>query len=145
MMELTINEQIYGFNFGIGFLKEINKKVTMPDESVPKKMKEVGFKYYVAEMLDGDVLALIEILKTANVGTEPRVTEKMLSDYIDDESTDLDGLFEEVQDFLSKANATKKDFRKIQKAYEEQMEAEEEQKMAAKAMRDAMLPKEQTS
>ena len=69
----------------------------------------------------------------------------MLSDYIDDESTDLDGLFEEVQDFLSKANATKKDFRKIQKAYEEQMEAEEEQKMAAKAMRDAMLPKEQTS
>ena len=145
MMELTINEQIYGFNFGIGFLKEINKKVTMPDESVPKKMKEVGFKYYVAEMLDDDVLALIEILKTANVGTEPRVTEKMLSDYIDDESTDLDGLFEEVQDFLSKANATKKDFRKIQKAYEEQMEAEEEQKMAAKAMRDAMLPKEQTS
>ena len=145
MMELTINEQIYGFNFGIGFLKEINKKVTMPDESVPKKMKEVGFKYYVAEMLDGDVLALIEILKTANVGTEPRVTEKMLSDYIDDESTDLDGLFEEVQDFLSKANATKKDFRKIQKAYEEQMEAEEEQKMAAKAMRDAMLPKEKTS
>ena len=140
MMELTINEQIYGFNFGVGFLKEINKKVTMPE-----KMKEVGLKYYVAEMLDGDVLALIEILKTANVGTEPRVTEKMLSDYIDDESTDLDGLFEEVQDFLSKANATKKDFRKIQKAYEEQMEAEEEQKMAAKAMRDAMLPKEQTS
>lgn len=145
MMELTINEQIYGFNFGVGFLKEINKKVTMPDESIPKKMKEVGLKYYVAEMLDGDVLALIEILKTANVGTEPRVTEKMLSDYIDDESTDLDGLFEEVQDFLSKANATKKDFRKIQKAYEEQMEAEEEQKMAAKAMRDAMLQKEQNS
>lgn len=145
MMELEINEQIYGFNFGIGFLKEINKKVTMPDESVPKKMKEVGFKYYAAELLDGDVLALIEILKTANVGTEPRITEKMLSDYIDEESTDLDGLFEEVKDFLSKANATKKDYRKMQKAYEEQKEEEEEQKKAAKAMRDTLLMKGETS
>lgn len=145
MMELEINEQIYGFNFGIGFLKEINKKVTMPDESVPKKMKEVGFKYYAAELLDGDVLALIEILKTANVGTEPRITEKMLSDYIDEESTDLDGLFEEVKDFLSKANATKKDYRKMQKAYEEQKEEEEEQKKTAKAMRDTLLMKGETS
>lgn len=145
MMELEINGQVYGFNFSIGFLKEINKKITMPDESIPKKMKEVGFKYYVAELLDGNVLALIEILKTANIGTEPRITEKMLSDYIDEESTDIDGLFEAVKDFLFKANATKKDFQKMQKAYEEQKEAEEAQRIAEKKMRDALLMNEKTS
>lgn len=145
MMELEINGQVYGFNFGIGFLKEINKKITMPDESIPKKMKEVGLKYYVAELLDGDVLALVEILKTANIGTELRVTEKVLSDYIDEESTDLDRLFEVVKDFLSKANATKKDFQKMQEAYEEQKKEEEERKKAAKAMREALLTNEKTS
>ena len=30
MMELTINGTVYEFNFGMGFLREINKRVQTP-------------------------------------------------------------------------------------------------------------------
>lgn len=130
MMELEMNGQRYGFKFGLGFLREMNKKVTMPDESVPKKNKEVGFKYYAALFLDDDVPALIEILETANKGQEPRVTNQVICDYIDDPDTDLDALFEEVKDFLLKANATRKDMKKLADTIEENKRIEEQMKEA---------------
>ena len=33
-MELTINGQVYQFNFGMGFMREMNKKVSMPVDGV---------------------------------------------------------------------------------------------------------------
>ena len=31
-MELTINGQVYQFNFGMGFLRDVNKKIQVPVE-----------------------------------------------------------------------------------------------------------------
>ena len=70
--------------------------------------------------MDGDVEALVEILAAANKGQNPRVTNALLDAYIDDENTDIDKLFEEVIDFLSNANATKKVTEALLKAMEEQ-------------------------
>lgn len=108
MMELTINDAVYQFNFGMGFMREINKKVGTPVDGLPDVKKNIGLQYNVAGILDGDVEALVDVLDVANKGQTPRVTKQLLDSYIDDESTDVDALFDTVIDFLKSANATKK-------------------------------------
>ena len=108
MFELTINEKVYEFNFGMGFLREINKSLTTNIDGVKDATKNIVLRYKVLLIMDGDVEALTDVLDCANKGHDPRVTRKELDAYIDNEDTDIDALFEEVLDFLRKANATKK-------------------------------------
>ena len=108
MFELTINDQVYVFNFGMGFLREINKKVHVPVDGLKDIEKNIGLQYTVAGIIDGDVEALVDALDIANKGMTPRVTRALLDSYIDNPETDVDALFDEVLDFLKRANATKK-------------------------------------
>lgn len=118
-MEITMNNQVYQFRFGMGFVKEINKKVCIPLDGAPDVKKNAGLRYTVAGMIDGDIEALIDILDAANMGCEPRVPRSMIESYIEDESTDIDRLFADTLDFLSKANCTKKAVQNILNAVEE--------------------------
>lgn len=108
MFELTINGVVYQFKFGMGFMREVNKRIGAPVDGLPDVKKNIGLQYYVAGVIDGDVEALVDVLDTANKGQSPRVTKALLDDYIDNECEDIDKLFESVVDFLKKANATKK-------------------------------------
>ena len=108
MFEITVDEKVYQFHFGMGFMLEINKKVGTVIDGLPDVKKNMGLQYYVAGILDGDMEALVEVLDTANKAQKPRITREQLYRYIDDENTDIDKLFEDVLDFLSRANATKK-------------------------------------
>lgn len=108
MFELTIKGQVYQFNFGMGFLREINKKVGTPVDGLPDVKKNVGLRYKLAGLFDGDMEDLTEILLTANKGMSPRLSVENLDYYIDNECEDVDALFAEVIDFLSQQNATKK-------------------------------------
>lgn len=109
MMELTINGVVYSFHFGMGFMREINKRVTKtPNPDAPEVKQHVGLQFAVAGLLDGDVETLVDVLNVANKGQARRITENALCQYIDDESTDIDALFESVLDFLKRANATRK-------------------------------------
>ena len=108
MFELTIKENVYPFNFGMGFMREINKTITQPVDGVPGAKQNIGLKYNIASILDGDIEALVNTLEAANKGFEPRVTRNLLDAYIDDPNTDVDALFDDVIDFLKSANATKK-------------------------------------
>lgn len=99
MMELTIDGNVYEFSFGMGFMREINKRVGTSVDGVPDVKKNIGLQYMVASIIDGDVEALVEVLDTANKGKKPRVTRFLLDSYIDDEETDIDALFNEVLDF----------------------------------------------
>ena len=107
MFELTINGAVYQFHFGMGFMREINKKVGTPVDGLPEVKKNIGLRYYVAGIIDRDPEALFEVLTIANRNQNPRVTAALLDSYIDDPETDIDALFEEVLDFLKKTNATK--------------------------------------
>lgn len=107
MFELTINGQVYEFNFGMGFMREINKKLSKPMDGVPDAKKNVGLQYAIAGIIDGDVEDLVEVLDAANKGKSPRVTKALLDSYIDNDETDIDELFNTVLDFLKKTNATK--------------------------------------
>ena len=120
MMELTIDGNVYEFSFGMGFMREINKRVGTSVDGVPDVKKNIGLQYMVASIIDGDVEALVEVLDAANKGKKPRVTRFLLDSYIDDEETDIDALFNEVLDFLGKANATKKIVTTMQEAYEKE-------------------------
>lgn len=119
MLELTIDGNVYGFNFGMGFMREMNKRITTPVEGTNAN-KNIGLQYAVAGIMDGDVEELVNVLDAANKGFIPRVTRDQLDKYIDDENTDIDVLFETVMDFLKRANATKKTVVQLLKALEDQ-------------------------
>ena len=118
MFELTINDTVYQFNFGMGFLREIDPTVTKPIEGIHGKVQNLGLQYAVAGIIDGDVNALGDVLIRANKGCEPRLTQKELDRFIEDGDTDLDTLFDDVLGFLKKANVTKKTVNSLQEAIE---------------------------
>ena len=120
MFELTINGVVYQFLFGMGFMREINKRVGTPVDGLPDVKKNIGLQYSVAGIIDGDLEALVDILEVANKGQNPRVTRQLLDGYIDDENTDVDALFTNVLDFLRSANATKTTVAKLEAAIEQQ-------------------------
>lgn len=108
MFELTINEEIFQFRFGMGFMREINKKVTKPVDGLPGVSQNIGLQWYVAKLIDNDLDALVEMLEVANKTERNRITRAKLDAYTDNEETDIDELFESVLDFLKNANATRK-------------------------------------
>ena len=120
MMELTINGQVYEFNFGIGFLKEVNGRVKQPIPGTSGLTKNVGLSFAIASILDDDVEELVNVLDIANKGHNPRVTKTLLADYIDNEDTNIDDLFEETLRFLSESNATGRVTRKLIEELEKQ-------------------------
>lgn len=108
MFELTINDTVYQFNFGMGFLRELDPTVTKPVEGVKGKVQNLGIQYAVAGIIDGDADTLADVLVRANKGFEPRLTQKIIDSHIENADTDLDALFDDVLGFLKKANVTKK-------------------------------------
>lgn len=117
MMELTINNVVYQFNFGIGFLREINKTQKVTREGITK---ELGGAMKFGDIIDGDVLALVDVLDTANKGQNPRLTRQVIEAYLEDENTDIDAVFDQVIDFLKKSNATKKLYKRVVEEVEKQ-------------------------
>lgn len=126
MYELQINKSTYEFNFGMGFMREINKTIAVPVENIKGKTKNIGLQYKVAELLDGDLEALEDILLVANKGFSPRLEKTELDKHIEDDNTDVDELFETVLGFLENANATKITTRELKKEVEKQKNQQEE-------------------
>lgn len=107
MFELTINESIYQFKFGMGFMREVNKRVVKPIEGT-NKQQELGLQYAVAGLIDEDPAELVEVLLIANKTENKRITRNALDAYIDSGDADVSAICAEVLDFLREANATKK-------------------------------------
>lgn len=120
MLRLEINGREFSFHFGMGFLKEINSTVVVPVEGAPGAKQKRGLQMAIAEVMDGNVEILADVLYRANFNQEPRITRKELDAYIEDENTDVDELFKAVLDFFEKANCTRKVYQGIQKAIQEQ-------------------------
>lgn len=132
MMELTINGEVYQFNFGMGFLREINKRVSVPVDKIPDVKRNIGLSYMISGVIDRDPEDLVSLLEAANKSLTPRVTRQLLDSYIDDPETDIDALFEQVIDFLKSANATKKTTLDLLEEVERQKAKREAEMEAAK-------------
>lgn len=107
MFELTINGEVYQFNFGMGFMRSINKKIVQPVDDLKDVKQNIGLRYYVLCIISRDIEALVDVLVAANTGMNPRVSSALLDEYIDNPDTDIEMLFDDVLDFLRNANATK--------------------------------------
>lgn len=106
MFELTIRDTVYQFRFGMGFVREIEK--TRQQKADNGIIANVGLQYAIAALIDEDPVEIVNILDIANATEKPRVTKKLLDEYIEDESTDFEGLCKEMLDFFEKGNCTKK-------------------------------------
>ena len=69
MHELEINGTMYQFNFGIGFVREIDQTVSVSRNGVKE---DVGLQVAIAGLLDGKVTTLETVLMTANSGSRTR-------------------------------------------------------------------------
>lgn len=107
MMELTIKEQVYQFTFGMGFLREVNKQAQRPVDGFTDLKESMGLQMMVAGLRVRDCEYLVKALEAANKAHNPRVSRVLLDAHIDDPETDIDALFDDVMDFLRRANATK--------------------------------------
>lgn len=117
MFEITINDKVYSFNFGIGFVREINKRTVQTANGI---RKEVGLQYAIAGIIDRDVIDIVDVLLAANkIAGGNRLTSKMLEVYMDDESTDIETLCEDILGFFDQSNATKATLAKMQKLMDE--------------------------
>lgn len=117
-MQLDINGTTYSFKFGIGFLKEINKGVTI--EATKGVTKEAGFAVRAAGLMDGNILDLFDVLITANKTEEPKLAKAELEKYLDDDKTDVDAIFRDTIDFLSQSNACKAQMKNLSRMINEQ-------------------------
>ena len=126
MFELTINDKVYGFNFGVGFVREVNKRNTQLINGIKK---DVGLQYAIAAILDKDILETVELLLIANNGCAPRVSRALLDEYFDNQCEDIDAIFEELLDFFANSNATKQMLANVQKLIEEQKAKTEAEQM----------------
>lgn len=120
MFELTMNGQVVQLNFGMGFLREMNKKVSVPVDGMPNVKRDVGCRYNIVKIIEGDVEALVDVIDAGNKGCTPRVTRATIDAFVDDESTDIDEVFESVLGFLKTANATKKATLAVMEAVEKE-------------------------
>jgi len=107
MYELTIKDTTYQFHFGLGFLREVNRLVSIPVDEIPGVTKNIGLRYNIALLYDRDIETLVDILLLANKGQTPRITNKQLEEYLEEETTDIGEVFDGVLDFLKTSNVTK--------------------------------------
>ncbi len=125
-MELTINGNVYQFSFNIGFLRNINKTIAVDVDGMDGVKRNVGLRYSVGLLLDGDLETLVDVLDLANKGQSTRLTKKAIEEFIDNTDTDVDEVFDSVLEGLKQANATKKatlaTIEAIEKAQEQQEE-----------------------
>ena len=119
MHELEINGTMYQFNFGIGFVREIDQTVSVSRNGVKE---DVGLQVAIAGLLDGKVTTLETVLMAANKGQNPRLTTAALDSWIDNTSTDVDAVFDKVLGFLRSTNATRKATVQMEKQAAELME-----------------------
>jgi len=126
-MELTIDGNVYNINFGIAFMRELDKRVVMPVEGIPGKSEKIGLRYEIANLFDDDIESLITIIDIGNKGQDPRLTRAAIEAYIEDPDTDIDELFKQVKDFLLSANVTKKEALKIKKELDRRAAQEDQE------------------
>ena len=108
----------YPLRFGMGFLKQINKRAVqeIPNTSLAQN---VGLQYYLARLLDSDLEALEDVLWLANRTETPKIPSiDVIDKFIEDECEDIQELFDVIMGFLETSNCTKTALRNLREEME---------------------------
>lgn len=117
-MEITIKGQSYPLRFGLKFVKEVNGREMAPVDGLIGVEQGIGLNLMIANIIDGSIEDLASAILTANKTEEPRIKEDDLLEFLEDESTNIDEVFEKVLGFFEYANCTRKMFQNVQKSVE---------------------------
>lgn len=109
MFTIEINGTSYPLKFGLGFMRDINKKYAERAKEAGFQRDDAGLMVATLSMLgDKSVVALIDIIMSAAKSVKDnQLKESELVEWIEDENTDIDGLFKDVESFFEKANFCK--------------------------------------
>ena len=108
--ELVINGTTYEFNFGMGFIREIDPK---HQQRVNGISQNIGLVVEMAKIMEGDIVALCEALRIANKGFNPRLEQTELDKWIESADTDIEKIFEEVESFFANSNCCRITYKRL--------------------------------
>ena len=119
MVELVIKDVAYPLNFGMGFVRKLDKSVNIPVDGLPGVKKDIGLTYAIMSLMDNDIVMLANVIDIANEGQNPRLTKAAIDAYLEDESTDIEELFNKILGFFKSANCTKRTAARVDAALKE--------------------------
>lgn len=126
MFELVIKDVAYPLNFGMGFVRKLDKSVNIPVDGLPGVKKDIGLTYAIMSLLDNDIVMLSTVIDIANEGQNPRLTQAAIDAYLEDEGTDIEELFNKILGFFKSANCTKRTAARVDAALKEAVMTETE-------------------
>ena len=104
-MVLTINGVDYNVKFGVGFVRELDKKYYTENKTKTVKYG-LGIETQVPMLLTGDPVVLAEFIYTGTCAEDKRPSQTEVDDFIDTVD-DIEELFDSVVEELKRSNATR--------------------------------------
>nr|DAX82081.1 MAG TPA: tail assembly chaperone [Caudoviricetes sp.] len=103
-MQLTINEKTVNVRFGVGFVRELDKKFPLEAKGVKLGM---SLSMKIPEILGGDVASLSDVIYAGTILEKERPSQQEIDEFIDNHSN-IETLFDEVLKELEESNAGKR-------------------------------------
>lgn len=132
-MQISVNGKNIELNFGIRFVRELDKKFHLTLEG--GKRIGTGLEETVPLLFTGDILALEDIIQAAAWGADGTLTQEEMDDYLDSVE-DIDTLFETVLKELKNQNATRRKTLTLVADLEERAKAQSALKKTKKILRN---------
>lgn len=103
-MELTINDKIYSFRFGVKFVRELDKNHAIEREGIRFGMGLAA--KILPELKTANIATLADILYLANRTESPKLNQGEIDDFIDN-CEDLESVFDMVLKEITESNTGK--------------------------------------
>lgn len=106
MTSIEINGTNYPLKFGLAFMRDINKKYDKQAEGAGFGRDDRGLVYAMLNVIgDKSIETLITVIMAgAKSVTDNQLTESELVEWLENEDTDIDGLFKEIESFFERSN-----------------------------------------
>ena len=126
MYTKEINGKLCDFNFGLGFVRDIDKRTVVDGED--KQKHKMGLTYAIAGLMDCDCEALIDCLAIGSkYAPGDTLDKKDIETWMDSKDFDLVKECEELLDFFGKCSFTRKKTEELKDAVEKDKALKEAQ------------------
>ena len=99
MYTKEINGKLYDFNFGLGFVREIDRRETIQDNNT--KTQNVGLSYAIAGLVDGDFEKYIDCMLAGNkFSNGEKLTRPEIENWMESDDFDFEKECEDLLNFF---------------------------------------------
>ena len=103
-MQLEFNGKVYEEKFGMGLMRELNKRYKIEKEGMSFA---IDLQAVLSEIYAGNVVSLSELLTLANKTESDKFTQAQLDEAFENVEIDVEKTFDDVTDALKESNVTK--------------------------------------